>query len=100
MATYNVTIDDNTMINILMDRVDFWVKDSDPSYSLYEGLITDLVENGLFEGSSFDPCLIVDNLYINDTSLYDSVEEAVKDGYEESDIAYLDEESGCVLVWA
>lgn len=99
MTTYNVTIDDNTMINILMDRVEYWVKTHESVYITYEGLITDLVYDGFFEGmKEFDPMVIVDNLYINDTAFYDTVDEAIADGYTEDNIAYKSDDG--VIVWA
>lgn len=101
MTTYNVTIDEETIISMLKDRMEVWVKSYEPAYQVYEGLITELVEDGYFEGmKEFDPMVIIDNLYINDTSFYDSVDDAIRDGYEEGDIAYLDEDTGCVLIWA
>lgn len=99
MTTYNVTIDEVTMINMLMDRMEVWVKSYEPSYSAYEGLITELVEEGCFAGmKEFDPMVIIDNLYINDTSFYDTVADAIEDGFSEDRIAYQSENG--VLVWA
>lgn len=99
MTTYNVNISEDTMISLLMDRMEVWVKSNEPAYSLYEGLITDLVYDGCFDGmKEFDPMLIVDNLYINDTCFYDTLEDAIEDGYSEDRIAYQSENG--VLVWA
>ena len=99
MTTYNVNIDATTMIDMLMDRMEVWVKSYEPSYPVYEGFITDLVEGGCFEGTKdFDPMMIVDNLYINDTTFYDTVEDAIEDGYREDQITYQSDEG--VIVWA
>lgn len=97
-----VKIDELTMQAILAERWNYWLSSPEDKEirSIYEQFTDFLVEEGYFYGSEFNPELIVDNLYINDTSLYDSVEDAVKDGYQEGDIAYIDEDSGCVLVWA
>lgn len=99
MTTYNVTIDEDTMISMLMDRMKVWVKSYEPSYSVYEGLITELVKDGCFDVmKEFNPMLIIDNLYINDTAFYDTVEDAFEDGFSEERIAYQSENG--VLVWA
>ena len=97
-----VKIDTLTMQAMLADRWSYWLPNPEDKEirTIYEQFTDYLVEEGFFYGSEFNPDLIVDNLYINDTSLYDSVEDAVRDGYQESDIAYLDEDTGCVLVWA
>ena len=99
MTTYNVTITEETMISLLMDRVEFWLAKSDPAYDLYKGFITKLVENGYYEGRYFDPLYIVDTIYINDTVIYSNVDEALSAGYSDDDIAYIDENTGSVLVW-
>lgn len=99
MTTYNVNLDEDTMIDMLMDRMQVWVKSYEPSYPVYEGFITELIEGGCFSWmkEEFDPDLIVDELYINDTSFYYSVDDALSDGYREDQIAY-QSESG-VIVW-
>ena len=96
--TYNITINEDTMIDMLMDRMQVWVKSYEPSYPVYEGFITELIEGGCFDGADFDPMIIIDNLYINDTTFYDTVEDAIEDGYSKAQIAYQSDEG--VIVWA
>ncbi len=97
-----VKIEELTMQAMFADRWNYWLPNPEDKEMrrVYEEFTDSLVEEGYFDGAEFDPNLIVDNLYINDTSFYDSVEDAVRDGYEEGDIAYLDEETGSVLIWA
>lgn len=98
----NVKIEELTMKAMLADRWNYWLPNPEDKEMLrvYEEFTDFLVDEGYFDGAEFDPLLIVDNLYINDTDFYESVDEAIRDGYEESDIAYLDEDTGSVLVWA
>lgn len=97
-----VKIEELTMQAMLAERWEYWLPNPEDKEMLrvYEDFTDFLVEEGYFSGREFDPMVIIDNLYINDTSFYHTVEDAIKDGYEEGDIAYLDEDSGCVLVWA
>ena len=101
MTTYNVTIDETTMYDLLNHRWLFWLpnEEDEELREVYQAFTGVLVDEGYFQGREIDPYKIVDNLYINDLSFYDSVEDAVRNGYEEGDIAYLDEDSGSVLVW-
>ena len=97
-----VRIEELTMKALLSDRFTYWLPNPEDKDMLriYQEFTDFLVDAGYFDGADFDPVLIVDNLYINDTSFYDSVDDALRDGYEEGDIAYLDEDTGCVLIWA
>ena len=103
MTTYNVTIDATTMYNMLNDRWLFWLPNEDDEevrevYQAFTGL---MVDEGYFDGmKDFDPYKIVDELYINQLSFYRSIDEALRDGYEESDVAFLDEDTGSVLIWS
>lgn len=60
----NIKIDEDTALNMLCDRVDFWTDDKKTRelfYKMYENLIN----SGCFDGCEFDPMIIVDNDYIN-----------------------------------
>lgn len=102
MTTYNVTLDETTMYDLLNARWLFWMpnEEDEEMREVYQAFTGVMVDEGYFTGREFDPYKIVDNLYINDLSFYQSVDEAIRDGYEESDIAYLDEDTGSVLIWA
>ena len=101
MTTYTVTIDETTMYDLLNSRWMFWLpnEEDEEVREVYQAFTGVLVDDGYFQGREFDPYKIVDELYINQLSIYYSVEDAVRDGYEESDIAYLDEDTGYVLIW-
>ena len=64
----NVKIDETTLLNLFMNRLEYWTTDSDV-LELYEKYLEDLIFNGCFEGAELDVDLIVDNLYVNDTAV-------------------------------
>lgn len=66
----NVQIDETTLLNLLMDRLEYWTTDSEV-LELYEKYLQDLITSGCFESAELDVSLIVDNLYINDTEVTD-----------------------------
>ena len=66
----NVKIDETTLLNLFMERLEYWTTDSDV-LELYEEYLKDLIYSGCFEDVELDVDLIVDNLYINDTAVTD-----------------------------
>lgn len=65
-----VQIDETTLLCLFMDRLEYWTADSDV-INLYEDYLKDLIDSGYFEGTELDINLIIDNLYINDTTTMD-----------------------------
>lgn len=63
----NVQIDETTLLNLFMDRLEYWTSDNDV-LALYESYLKGLIACGCFEGAELDVDLIIDNLYINDTN--------------------------------
>lgn len=59
-----VKIDEDTLLDLLMERVKYWTNDPD-TLELFENYYTDMVQGRCFEGAEFDPVIIVDNDYIN-----------------------------------
>lgn len=59
-----VTIDEDELLNMLLNRVRFWTKNEDV-IDLYEYYYKELVYSGCFEGCELDIKKIVDNDYIN-----------------------------------
>lgn len=59
-----VTIDEDTLLRMLLDRVEYWTKDID-IIELYRDYYEGLVYSGCFEGSTLDIMSVVDNDYIN-----------------------------------
>lgn len=69
----NVQIDETTLLNLFMDRLEYWTTDSDVT-ALFEEYLENLIDGGCFEGVELDVDAIIDNLYINDTTIMDKEE--------------------------
>lgn len=69
----NVQIEETTLLNLFTDRLEYWTTDDDV-LALYESYLEDLIYCGCFEGTELDIDLIIDNLYINDTTTMDKKE--------------------------
>ncbi len=59
-----VTIDENTLLNMLVDRVENFTSDEDV-IELYENYYSLLIDSGYFDDAELDIYYIVDNDYIN-----------------------------------
>ncbi len=59
-----VTIDNETALDMLVERVREWTDDDDV-VALFATYYEGLVDEGAFEGSDFDVMAIVDNDYVN-----------------------------------
>lgn len=59
-----VTVDEDTLLEMLLDRLRFWISDEDV-IDLYKDYYEGLVYSGYFEGCNLDIMSIVDNDYIN-----------------------------------
>ena len=66
----NVKIDETTLLNLFMSRLEYWTTNADV-LGLYESYLKELIDCGCFEGAELDVNLIVDNLYVNDTAVTD-----------------------------
>ncbi len=69
----SVQIDETTLLDLFMDRLEYWTSDTD-KLELYEEYIENLISAGCFEGWELDVNLFIDNLYINDTTIMDKKE--------------------------
>ena len=69
----NVQINETTLLNLLMDRLEYWTTDSEVT-DLYENYLSNLIDGGCFEGVDLDVMALIDNLYINDTTIMDREE--------------------------
>ena len=81
-----IEIDNDTILEMLMDRVRFWTGDPDV-IELYEKMYSDYVDEEVFEGGEFDVMQIVDNDYVNwcttitpEDERFDGIVKAYKDG--------------------
>lgn len=59
-----VTIDEDTLLEMLLDRVEYWTSD-ESIINLYRDYYEGLVYSGCFEDCTLDIMSIVDNDYIN-----------------------------------
>lgn len=66
----SVKINETTLLNLFMDRLEYWTTDADV-LDLYEDYLQGLIHNGCFDGAELDINLIIDNLYINNTTIMD-----------------------------
>lgn len=83
-----VRIDEDTAIEMLMDRVGYWSND-DTVYELYHQMYENYVYGGVFDGGEFDIMVIVDNDYVNYCDVISDGDEAYED------IKKLFDEQGC-----
>lgn len=66
----NVQIEETTLLNLFMDRLEYWTTDSEV-LALYENYLSNLIDWGCFDGSTLDVMMLIDNLYINNTIIMD-----------------------------
>ena len=64
----NVQINETTLLNLFMNRLKYWTTNNDV-LELYESCLRYLIDCGYFDGAEIDINLIIDNLYINDTTI-------------------------------
>lgn len=95
----NVKINKTTLLHLLMNRLEYWISD-DNALALYESYLKELIDSGYFEGAELDVDMIVDNLYINDTSIMDRKEllENDIDVYDSDKVLAKDEDKDLYLV--
>lgn len=63
-----VKLDEDTAVDMLVNRVGYWTDDEEV-IELFEQYYENMVYNGCFNGSDFDVMSIVDNDYVNNTSV-------------------------------
>ncbi len=66
---YTIKIDEQSLLDALMARVAFWTDDYD-ILELYSQYYERMVYDGCFNGAEVDIMSIVDNDYVNWTSVY------------------------------
>ena len=84
----NVSIDENTLIDLLVERV-----------KLFEQYYTDMVQGGCFEGAEFDPIIIVDNDYVNYFRVMEKDDPEYAWATENDDRIYGQLDNGTILVY-
>lgn len=95
----NVRINEITLLNLFMSRLEYWTSDDDV-LKLYESYLKELIDCGCFENNELDINVIIDNLYINDTSIMDKKEllENYIDIYDEDKVLAKNEDQDLYLV--
>ena len=73
-----VNIDNDTALNMLMDRVSHWTEDI-TTHRLYKAMYESYVDGGVFDGGDFDVMAIVDNDYVNWCTVIAEGDEAYED---------------------
>lgn len=66
----NVKVDEKTLLNLFMNRLEYWTSDDDVLL-LYKDYLKELVDCGSFEDAELYVDLFIDNFYINDTTTMD-----------------------------
>lgn len=63
MSTIRILVDEDYLLDLLLDRVDYWGRESDRD--LYEKMYSSYLDSGVFENVEFSVSVIVDNDIIN-----------------------------------
>lgn len=63
-----IKINEEDLLNMLLERVRYWTKDEE-EIGLFEKMYDDYIFNGCFEGMNMDIQDIVDNDWVNYTSI-------------------------------
>lgn len=94
----NVRIDEETLIEMLIDRLKEWTIDPD-TIELFENYYTDIVHGGCFEGAELDISVRVDNDYINYFRVMEKDDPEYTWAIENNDRIYGELENGTILVY-
>lgn len=94
----NVQIDENTLIDLLVDRVKYWTDDRD-TIELFEQYYADMVQDGCFEGAELDIPVIVDNDYVNYFRVMEKEDPDYEWAMENDDRIYGRLDNGTILVY-
>lgn len=95
----NVQIDEATLLNLFMNRLKFWTSNDDV-LGLYESYLKSLIYGGCFDDAELDVNMLVDNLYINNTTIMDKKEllENYIDVYDSEKVLARNEDKDLYLV--
>ncbi len=69
----NIQINKEDLLDLFMNRLGYWTSNSDIQ-ELYKEYLENLINSGCFEGAEIDVSLIIDNLYVNDTTIMNKEE--------------------------
>ena len=94
----NVSIDEDVLLDLLVERVKYWTDDSD-TIELFEQYYTNMVQDGCFEGAELDISVIVDNDYINYFRVMEKDDPEYAWAMENDDRIYGQLDNGTILVY-
>lgn len=76
--TITVKIDEDTALDMLMDRLSVWTSDTD-TIELFSDMYEKYIDDRVFDGVDFDVMVIVDNDYVNNCYTLERTEENAED---------------------
>lgn len=94
-----VKIDEDTLLEMLLDRLEFWTSD-ESVINLYRDYYEGLVYSGCFEGCELNIAAIVDDDYINNLTVLnkEDFEDYGVESFEDDKIEAFNEEQNLYLV--
>ena len=94
-----ITINEDTLLEMLLDRLEYWTSDEDV-IALYRNYYEGLVYSGCFEGCELDIMSVVDNDYINNLIVLnkEDFEDYGVEGFEDDKIEAFNKEQNLYLV--
>ena len=94
-----VTINEDTLLKMLLDRLEYWTSDEDV-IALYRNYYEGLIDSGCFEDCRLDVMSIVDNDYINYLTVIskEDFEDYGVEGFEDDKIEAFNKEQNLYLV--
>ena len=94
-----VTINEDTLLEMLLDRLEYWTSDEDV-IALYRNYYEKLIDCGGFEGCKLDIMSVVDNDYINNLIVLnkEDFEDYGVESFEDDKIEAFDKEQNLYLV--
>ena len=94
-----VTVNENTLLEMLLDRLEYWTSDEDV-IALYRNYYEKLIDYGCFEGCELDIMSIVDNDYTNNLIVLskEDFEDYGVEGLEDDKIEAFNKEQNLYLV--
>ena len=94
-----VTVDEDALLEMLLDRLEYWTSDEDV-IALYRNYYEKLIDCGCFEGCKLDIMNVVDNDYINNLMVInrEDFENYGVEGFEDDKIEAFNKEQNLYLV--
>ena len=94
-----ITIDEDTLLEMLLDRLEYWTSDEDV-IALYRNYYEKLIDCGCFEGCELDIMKVVDNDYFNNLIVLnkEDFEDYGVEGFKDDKIEAFNEKQNLYLV--